>query len=97
MSIGLALAGLTAIAVAAHPRGAKRLMGFAGTPEEHRREWTKLITSAEETGSDETRYNDLIRSEEHQMYFPLTKSEMARKLRVVRLVRMGPPPFEGKR
>lgn len=35
MTIGLALAGLTAIAVAAHPRGVKRLMGFAGTQQEH--------------------------------------------------------------
>lgn len=46
MTIGLALAGLAAIAAAAHPRGARSLMGLNGTPEEHAARFREYVERA---------------------------------------------------
>jgi hypothetical protein len=47
MTIGLALAGIAAIALAAHPRGARSLVGLMGTPEEHLAKFREYISMAE--------------------------------------------------
>lgn len=49
MTIGLALAGFAAIAAAAHPRGARTLMGLMGTPEEHLAKFYEYLAFAQNT------------------------------------------------
>lgn len=46
MTIGLALAGIAAIAAAIHPKGARSLMGFMGTPEEHLAKFRHFVQMA---------------------------------------------------
>jgi hypothetical protein len=46
MTIGLALAGIAAVALAAHPSGARSLMGLMGTPEEHLAKFREYLEGA---------------------------------------------------